>query len=159
MVQDIISNGLYHQKEHYLWSWFWCRFKMLYLLRPTFLHLKHDILFPQPVQSLKIYKVNFDLILFLIYVKLLCSYSICSGFSYHQALDMCNHFETLLGQTKTKVAEISKQQKQLKEFFTININIATSWIKWSKRKQLESNRQTLHLNIMCKSTRFTSFKR
>ena len=40
--------------------------------------------------------------------------------------DMVNHFLTLVTTMKTKIAEIPELQKQLEEFFPININLTTS---------------------------------
>lgn len=72
--------------------------------------------------------------------------------------DMNDHFQALVGKIRIEIEiEISKQQKPFKVFFTINIQLANTWVNQNKGKQVKMNRQTLHFNIIIyKSTVFTS---
>lgn len=43
-------------------------------------------------------------------------------------------------------------------FFTINTNLAISWVKQNKRKQVKVNRQAFIFNIICKGTEFADLR-
>lgn len=70
---------------------------------------------------------------------------------------MTGHFQTLPAKMKVNIVEMSREQEQLKAFFTIKLDFSTSWVNPNKKKQVKKNRQTLYFNITNKSTMFTNF--
>ena len=72
---------------------------------------------------------------------------------------MTDHFQTLVAKMKVNIAEMARQQEQLKAFFTMKIDFLTTWVNPNKKKKKEvkKNKQTLYFDITYKSKMFTSF--
>ena len=71
---------------------------------------------------------------------------------------MTDHFQTLVAKMKVNIAEMARQQEQLKAFFTMKIDFLTTWVNPNKKrkKKVKKNKQTLYFDIY-KSKMFTSF--
>lgn len=72
---------------------------------------------------------------------------------------MTDHFQTLVAKMKVNIAEMARQQEQLKAFFTMKIDFLTTWVNPNKKrkKKVKKNKQTLYFDIIYKSKMFTSF--
>ena len=72
---------------------------------------------------------------------------------------MTDHFQTLVAKMKVNIAEMARQQEQLKAFFTMKIDFLTTWVNPNKKrkKKVKKNKQTLYFDITYKSKMFTSF--
>ena len=47
---------------------------------------------------------------------------------------MTGHFQTLPAKMKVNIVEMSREQEQLKAFFTIKLDFSTSWVNPNKKK-------------------------
>ena len=70
---------------------------------------------------------------------------------------MIDHFEALVRQIKTGIAEMSEQQKHLKVFFTTDENLENIYVKQNKRKKVRPREKNFRLIFILKSIMFTSF--